>query len=40
MGTLSSLSSNAADLFAAIYHIVTPFVDIASGLSDLLGLIA
>lgn len=40
METLSSLSSNAGDVFTALYTIVDPFVTLAGGLSDLLGLIA
>ncbi|GEM_PF-5266159 len=37
---LSSLSSNAVAVFDALAAIVKPFVDLADGLSDLLGLIA
>lgn len=40
METLSSLSSGAIAVFDALAAIMKPFVDLAGGLSDLLGLIA
>ena len=40
MDKLSSLSSNAFDVFGAFYDFLEPFISLAKGLSDLLGLIA
>lgn len=40
MDTLSSLSSNAISVFDTFAEFLKPFVTLADGLSDLLGLIA
>lgn len=40
MEFLSSLYDGASEIFGVLYEIAEPFVGLAGGLSDLLGLIA